>query len=207
MDLCEFGFERCIDELFVVPQSALFRTFSSTYFRLVDYSTSFGCSNIFIMPLILLHTEIAAPIERCFDLARSMEVHVLSMRASGERIVGGRKSGLIEVNETVTFRAKHFGITQELTGQISEMSRPYVFVDTMVLGAFKCLSHRHIFIQNGQDTMMKDEFYYTSPFGVFGKIADALFLKKYLEHILNERNSFIKNCAEGEGWQNILLNS
>ena len=92
MDLCEFGFERCIDELFVVPQSALFRTFSSTYFRLVDYSTSFGCSNIFIMPLILLHTEIAAPIERCFDLARSMEVHVLSMRASGERIAWEQKS-------------------------------------------------------------------------------------------------------------------
>ncbi len=157
------------------------------------------------MPLILLHTEIAAPVERCFDLARSMEVHVLSMTASNERIVSGKKSGLIEVGETVTFRAKHFGITQEHTGELAEMNRPDFFVDTMLSGTFKSLRHKHIFIEKGNGTIMKDEFFYESPLGVLGKIADALFLKKYLEKILTERNAFIKNCAESNEWKTILV--
>lgn len=157
------------------------------------------------MPLILLHTEIAAPVERCFDLSRSMEVHVLSMKASNERIVGGKKSGLIEVDETVTFRAKHFGITQQHTGKIKEMDKPNSFVDIMVSGTFKSLYHRHIFIEKGNVTIMKDEFFYESPLGILGKLVDELFLKKYLEKILTERNAFIKSCAESNQWKTILI--
>ncbi|MCX6183369.1 MAG: SRPBCC family protein [Bacteroidetes bacterium] len=157
------------------------------------------------MPLILLHTEIAAPVERCFNLSRSMEMHVLSMKESDERIVGGRTSGLIEVGETVIFRARHFWITQQHVGKISEMDFPNSFVDTMISGTFKSLHHLHIFIKKENCTVMKDEFFYESPLGVLGKLADYLFLKKYLEKILKERNSLIKSYAESNQWKTILV--
>ncbi len=56
-------------------------------------------------------TLIEAPIRRCFDLSRSVEVHLLSNIHSGEQAlaVGGITSGLAGLAEQVTWRAKHFG--------------------------------------------------------------------------------------------------
>ena len=53
-------------------------------------------------------TIIEAPIERCFDLSRSVEVHLLSNIHSGEQAlsVGGVTSGLVDLSEEVTWRAK-----------------------------------------------------------------------------------------------------
>ena len=71
-------------------------------------------------------TMIAAPIERCFDLSRSVEVHLLSNVHSGEQAlaVGGVTSGLVGLSEEVTWRAKHFGIWQNLTSKITAMESP-----------------------------------------------------------------------------------
>ncbi len=49
------------------------------------------------MPLIELSTGIRAPIERVFDLARSIDAHVASTGQTRERAVAGRTSGLIEL--------------------------------------------------------------------------------------------------------------
>ena len=66
------------------------------------------------MPVIELTTYIEAPIERVFDLARSVDAHTASTSQSKERAVAGRTSGLIEQDETVTWEATHFGIKQSL---------------------------------------------------------------------------------------------
>ncbi len=55
------------------------------------------------MPVIRMELFIEAPPELCFDLARSIDVHMLSMSGSQERAIGGRTSGLIELGETVTW--------------------------------------------------------------------------------------------------------
>ena len=56
-------------------------------------------------------TRIAAPIERCFDLSRSVEVHLAGNVHCGETAValGGVTAGLIELGQCVTWRARHFG--------------------------------------------------------------------------------------------------
>jgi hypothetical protein len=76
------------------------------------------------MPKIELLTEINAPIEKCFDLARSIELHIESTKQTGERAIAGKTSGLIGLNETVTWRAKHFGTWQNLTSKITEYNYP-----------------------------------------------------------------------------------
>jgi hypothetical protein len=69
---------------------------------------------------------IRAPIERCFDLARSVEVHLAGNIHSGEQAVAtaGITSGLIGPGQRVTWRAKHFGVWHKLTSEITGMDQP-----------------------------------------------------------------------------------
>jgi len=148
------------------------------------------------MPIIILETNIKAPIELVFNLSRSIELHQESTSSTNERAIAGKTSGLMELNDRVTWRAKHLGVYQNLSVVISEMIKYSYFKDEMIKGAFKRFSHQHFFEQKGKVTVMKDVFDYSSPLGVLGKLADALFLKNYMTRFLKERNRVIKLNAE-----------
>ncbi|MES2829474.1 MAG: hypothetical protein V4687_15040 [Bacteroidota bacterium] len=148
------------------------------------------------MPTIRLETSIEAPREKVFDLARSIDTHVASTAQTNEKAVAGKTSGLIELGEWVTWEAKHFGIVQRLTSKVTEMAKPKYFVDEMVSGAFKSFKHEHTFEENDAGTIMIDIFSYISPYGIFGQIADKLFLKRYMTNLLALRNQIIKAQAE-----------
>src|SRR5476651_485007 len=115
------------------------------------------------MPTIELHTEINAPIKRCFDLARSIDLHLISTKHTGEQAIAGKTSGLIELDETVTWRAKHFFIWQSLTSKITEFHSPDFFADEMIDGAFKSFRHEHYFFTVNDLTLMRDVFTFESP--------------------------------------------
>ena len=55
------------------------------------------------MPTIELLTDIHAPIETVFDLARSVDLHVDSTSQTNERAVGGTTTGLLFLGDTVTW--------------------------------------------------------------------------------------------------------
>lgn len=157
------------------------------------------------MPKIELRTQINAPVERCFDLSRSIDLHMISTQHTGEKAISGVTSGLIELNETVTWRAKHFGIWQELSTKITDFQRPDFFADEMVKGAFKSFRHEHYFAQKDKRTTeMVDYFDYRSPLGILGKIVDRLFLQSYMTGFLQKRNKLIKEVAESGQWRWIL---
>ena len=156
------------------------------------------------MPKIELQTEIKADKKIVFDLSRSIDLHLLSTAKTDEKAIAGKISGLIGLGESVTWRAKHFGISQNLTSKITEFESPNFFVDEMLKGAFKSFKHEHHFTEIKEGTVMKDIFVYTSPFGILGKLADTLFLKKYMTDLLIERNRVIKEVAESEKWKSIL---
>jgi ligand-binding SRPBCC domain-containing protein len=147
---------------------------------------------------IELSTAINAPIERCFDLARSIGLHVESTSQTGEQAIAGRTSGLIELDETVTWRAKHLGIWQTLTSKITQFDYPNSFTDEMIDGAFKSIRHQHVFSRDDDQTIMKDIFMFESPFGLLGKLANHLFLTRYMENLLKKRNAVIKRAAESD---------
>lgn len=145
--------------------------------------------------IIHLKTEISAPIDICFDLSRSVDAHLYSTSATGERAVAGITSGLMNLNDTVTWQAKHVW-TQQLTSQIVAFNRPHYFRDSMVSGFFKRFDHDHYFEQRGDVTLVKDCFDFESPFFFAGKIVDALYLQHYLRRFLEERNRTLKHIAE-----------
>ena len=148
------------------------------------------------MELITLQTYINADIKTCFDLARNIDFHQESLQHSNEKAISGKTSGLISLGESVTWEAKHFGITQRLTSKITEFNSPNYFVDEMVSGAFKSFKHEHIFQQKGNQTLMIDKFYFQSPYRIIGKVANRLFLKKYMINLLKTRNQLLKIVAE-----------
>jgi len=149
------------------------------------------------MPRIVLVTEIAAPIDKVFDISRNIDVHQQSQAKNRERVIAGRTSGLIEEGEEVTWEAVHFGVRQRLTSRITAMKRPTHFRDSMVTGAFKRLDHDHNFVTESDGrTRMTDVFDYTSPLGLLGRMADTIFLKRYMRRLLEERNAIIKCMAE-----------
>jgi len=156
------------------------------------------------MPTIHLTTFVAAPAERVFDLSRSIDLHRKSMAHTTEEAVAGTTSGLIGLDETVTWKAKHLWKTRILKSRITTMKRPLSFTDEMVDGDFKSLRHEHHFKAIDNGTLLIDLFEFETPYGQLGRLVNQLFLTRYLRNLLELRNSAIKEYAESEKWKFIL---
>ncbi len=152
-------------------------------------------------------TVIDAPIERCFDLARSVEVHLAGNVHYGEQAVAasGVTTGLIGLSDRVTWRAKHFGFWHILTAEITKMDRPTYFRDQMLQGIFRSMEHDHYFraLPSGP-TEMRDMFQFAAPLPVLGWLAEQLVLRRYMRMLLHERNVAIKQIAESGDWTKYL---
>lgn len=159
------------------------------------------------MPLIALETRIAAPQERVFDLARSIDAHMATTHGTSERAIAGRTSGLIEQGESVTWEARHLGVTQQLTVRITAMDRPHSFEDEMVRGAFASMRHIHRFLPDATGALMQDEFHFTAPLGILGRIAEQAFLTRYMRAFLEKRAFALKTLAESDDWRRFLSNN
>ena len=152
-------------------------------------------------------TVIHAPIERCFDLARSVEVHLAGNVHFGEQAAasGGVTSGLIGLSEQVTWRAKHFGFWDSLTSRVTRMHPPTYFQDPMVEGIFQSMQHDHYFhALRSEQTEMKDVFCFAAPLQVLGLLAEQTVLRRYMRALLRERNAVIKQIAESDAWREYL---
>ncbi|WP_079479825.1 SRPBCC family protein [Halobacillus salinus] len=149
------------------------------------------------MPTITLHQVIKAQPEVCFDLARDVTTHTESTAKSKEKAVAGKTSGLLGLDDVVTWEAKHFGIRQHLTAKVTKVEKYTFFEDVMVRGVFDSFTHKHYFYKSRSGgTIMTDVFFYTSPFGVIGTLADLLFLKRYMRNLLKNRSRYLKRKAE-----------
>jgi len=156
---------------------------------------------------IKLSTVVLAPRERVFDLARSVDAHQASAKGTEERAIAGVTSGLIELNDEVTWEARHFGLRQKLTVRVTELDRPRRFQDVMVSGAFAKMVHDHEFFEHPDGTLMTDRFMFSSPFGIIGRIVELLFLAGYLRRFIARRNAVLKTLAESDGWRRYLTPS
>lgn len=139
--------------------------------------------------------------QTCFDLSRSIDLHLKSMQHTGEKVVEGRTTGLCEEGDSVTWQAKHFGWTFRLSSRISVVKHFSYFRDQMVKGPFKLLEHDHFFNDHRSGTIMTDVFRYKATMGWAGEIFDRLFLKGYMTSLLLSRNRLIKRVAEAKASQ------
>ncbi len=149
------------------------------------------------MPLIELELEIRATAEVVFDLCRSIELHIDSSTGTNEEAVAGKRSGLLELGEEVTWRATHLGVRQRLTSRMVHVDRPSSFRDIQVRGAFKRFEHEHRFIPTPAGVLVRSLFEYESPWGWLGRVADRLIVERHMRRYLGERLEIIRRVAEG----------
>ncbi|GAA4778580.1 SRPBCC family protein [Citricoccus nitrophenolicus] len=133
-----------------------------------------------------VETRSAHSTERLFKVSLSIDEHLGSMADSGEQAIGGVTTGAISLGETVTWRARHFGIWFTMTSQITEYDQPRRFVDEQVSGPFRSFRHVHEYREVGGRTVMTDTVTLTSP--VFGRLAERLVLVPYLRRLIRQRN-------------------
>lgn len=157
------------------------------------------------VPVLTLHTHIKALPEICFHLSRSVDLHAISTAETGETAIAGVTAGLMDLGDSVTWRAKHLGVWHTLTSKITEMETPHFFVDEMQQGIFKKFRHEHRFVPTETGTLLIDRFDYTAPLGVLGKLVDFLFLKNYMARFLCLRNETIRQYAESEKWKEFVV--
>jgi ligand-binding SRPBCC domain-containing protein len=148
------------------------------------------------MPTIVVVTQIVAPIEACFDAARSLDAHVRTAADTDERIVSTHNTDLLKLHDVVTFEARHLGLRQRLTAQVVEFTYPTRFVDEMRRGPFSRLRHVHQFHTEGPQTIMTDTLSWTSPGGPFGRLADAWLVRPHLTRFLRRKQTALKHLIE-----------
>lgn len=128
------------------------------------------------------------------------------MEHTGEQAIAGTTSGLIKLDETVTWKGKHLLKTRIFTSRITEMSPFENFTDKMIKGDFISFEHQHFFKSTDNGTIVIDIIHYEMPYGWFGRFVNKFYLQAYLEKLINIRNGFIKQYAESDKWRALLSN-
>jgi len=156
------------------------------------------------MTTLLSELVVEAPRERCFDLMRSVDAHLVSATKIQATAIGGRVSGLAASGDHTTWSAVFFGCRFRLETRITEYSRPDFFFDEQAAGAFKCFGHHYAFLSLGHArTLMSDRFFFESPLPPLGTLFDFC-LKPMMAKALAARGNSIKRIAESEDWKEYL---
>ncbi len=142
-------------------------------------------------------TAVAAPPDQVFAVCLDVEAHTRSMADSAERAVDGRTRGELSLGDTVTFQARHFGLTWRLKARITAYERPRRFVDEQESGPFKLWRHAHHFEPDDDGgTIMRDVVDFASPLGPVGRIVDRFVLRRYMPHLIKTRNAYLASTFD-----------
>jgi ligand-binding SRPBCC domain-containing protein len=136
-------------------------------------------------------TQSSRKLSDLFDRARDIGLHEQSQSGSGERALGEVTTGLIGLNQEVTFSGKHLGLRFSLTSRVTEFDAPRRFVDEQRHGPFKAFRHEHLFAAVPSGTRMTDRVVFTAPLGPVGWVAERVFLSRYLKQLIRDRGAFL----------------
>jgi ligand-binding SRPBCC domain-containing protein len=143
-----------------------------------------------------VQTTVNSPPGRVFAASLSIDEHLASMATSGEQAIGGVTAGRIGLGQSVTWRARHFGIRWTMTSQITELEAPVRFVDEQLNGPFKTFRHEHRFRPVAGGTEMLDSIALDAPLGPHSRIAERALLSWYLPRLIRQRNAYLKASLE-----------
>ncbi|MFB6140609.1 MAG: SRPBCC family protein [Halosimplex sp.] len=150
------------------------------------------------MPTLVLETEVDAPPQRVFDVARRVQSHADPL-AGTDATLDGTANGRLELGDVLTWRTRRFGLPLEFTVQVTQLESPAHLRGKQVDGPLAELVHDHRFERTAAGgTRLVDECAFASPLGPLGSVADGLVLERRLEALLRRRNRALKSAAEGD---------
>ncbi len=146
--------------------------------------------------------NVRAPVERCFDLARSVDLHVDSSTEIGARAVGGRRGGRSGDGDVTTWSARFFGMRFSMTTRIEDFAPPTGFGDRLTRGLLKNFAHVYRFAPTPDGgCVMSDELSVAAPFGPLGWLVERGYLKRRMQDLVRRRLEHVKRVAEGDDWR------
>ena len=151
------------------------------------------------MTRIVVFTKVDAPIDRVFDLSRSIDLHFYTQKMNGKLPKGDHH--LMELGRKVTLKA---GRMANLTSQITEYDRPHYVRDSQIRGVFKQFDHDQFFSQEGDGVMVKDVVEYTASLGFIGQAANLFYYERHMELLMQRRGLNLKRVAESAAWKEYL---
>jgi ligand-binding SRPBCC domain-containing protein len=156
------------------------------------------------MPTIHLTTFIEAPIERVFDLSRSITIYKSVFNGRKESFTSGASGNLLVQGDTITIHAKHFGKLRTVTLKATALNKPATFTSEQVKGDLIRFKHEQHFKQTNNGTLIIDLVDFDKPRDFIGGIIAKFYLKKYLLTIIEAKNALAKAYAESEKWKAVL---
>ena len=156
------------------------------------------------MLLIRHEVNVRAPAARCFDLTRSVDLHVDASTEISARAVGGRCTGLSRQGDATVWSAHFFGVRFPMTTRIENYLYPQRFGDRMIRGVRR-FAHAYRFrsLPDG-GCLLSDELIVEAPGGFLGRPVEAFYLRRRMDGLVRRRLEHIKAVAEGHDWERYL---
>jgi ligand-binding SRPBCC domain-containing protein len=78
-------------------------------------------------------------------------------------------------------------LTVNWVTEITHVNEPHYFVDDQIDGPYALWHHQHHFKEVPNGVEMTDEVHYAVPFGIFGRLANAIFVEREVKTIFDFR--------------------
>jgi len=138
-----------------------------------------------------VETIIPAPLEKVFPFFSKPEnLELLTPNFLKFRIISMPSATEKGVQIRYRLRIHHFPV--QWLSEISVWEPPRRFVDTQLKGSYKKWIHEHRFEALDGKTRMTDTVHYQLPFGILGRLAHGLFVRRDIEKIFQYRQQVIQ---------------
>lgn len=94
----------------------------------------------------------------------------------------------IAVGTKIRYRLDWHGAPVKWTTEIRRWEPPHRFIDVQLSGPYRLWHHTHGFVERGGGTLMTDVVRYRLPFGIIGRLAHALKVRRDVEQIFDYRS-------------------
>lgn len=111
-------------------------------------------------------------------------------------ITGGSK---MYAGQLISYKVSPFPFLRvRWTTEIKNVSYQKYFIDEQKLGPFVLWYHQHFFEEKEGGIEMTDEVSYAVPFGLLGRLANALFVKNQVKEIFEFRTKAVEGIFPGK---------
>jgi len=139
---------------------------------------------------------IARPIDDLFNFFKQPDnLEKITPASVGFTILTPRPI-VMQVGTVLDYTIRLLGLPVRWTTLISTYDPPHRFVDVALRGPYSFWHHTHTFAEGDKGTIMTDEVRYALPFGLIGRLAHFLWVKRQLEYIFDYRRRVISDLLE-----------
>jgi len=93
----------------------------------------------------------------------------------------------MNIGRLIDYTIRIFGLNFHWRTMISDYKKNDSFIDEQLKGPYAFWHHTHSFTESKSGTLINDNILYSMPFGIFGRIAHFIFVKRSLLKIFNYR--------------------